>query len=340
MHRGCFLRMRAPGWRRPAAVAVALLAVLALAGCGVTVSFGAAASPSPGAPSAHRSSTPHLSRPIVHTVTVEPPTRPDKPPGQGFLGVTVTNPPADWTVSGCEVVNVLPNTPAAEAGMVGRDNRIDPVGDVIAEVSAPALGRVAVSNCAELESFLKVTHPGQALTIHYWHRQVFIFGHWVARRVTVTLAASAGGGVCPPPIRGNITGAASGNRIAITVQLVGPQAAVTIPAILDTGADTTVLPNTLLRDAGFKPYATGGVSGVVPGASTSDYLYVLPPGSLRIDDQGTWVPLTDGSLDPVAGIHTLSGGSLDRLIGPDVLKLGAALVVSGRTWTLTPPCTG
>lgn len=276
----------------------------------------------------------------MHTVTVEPPVRQAKPLGRGFLGVTVTDPPSDWTVSGCEVVNVLPNTPAAQAGMVGRDNRIDPVGDVIAEVSTRTLGAVAVNNCAALLSFLKATHPGEALTIRYWHRQVFIFGHWIARRVTVTLAPSSDGGVCPAPIRGTITGAAAGNRIAITVELVGPRGTVTIPAILDTGADTTTLPNALLRAAGLKPYATGGVSGVVPGASTTDYLYVLAPGSLRIDDQGTWVPLTNASLDPVAGIPTRSGGSLDRLIGPDVLKLGTSLVVSGLTWTLTPPCGG
>lgn len=325
-----------------AAVGVVILA----AGCGLGPPAATpAAAPTHAHAEAPRAATKQrpvrIGPPTIQTVTTPPvASTPASPTGRGYLGASVQNPPGDWTVTGCELVNVLPNGPAASAGLVGRDNRTDPVGDVIAAVSSAHTAMQPVTNCSKLMSFLSETTPGESITLNYWHRQVFIFGHWVARQVTLTLSSSPNSGMCPPPIRGTITQLAAGNRINLTIRLAGPDGASTVHAILDTGADVTVLPNRLLKSAGYVAYATSGLSGVVPGASTMDYLYSLPAGSLKIDDQGTWVPITDGTLQPVAGLPSSSGSATDRLIGPDVLKLGASLVVSGRHWTLTPPCSG
>lgn len=343
--------MRPNRWRpglKPAVWALGLVGVMVLAGCGMT--FGGAVSPPaaaiPGAASTHArvhraapSPAPHLSTPRVTTTSTPPPVSTPAPTGRGWLGVSVANPPSDWTVSGCEIINVLANTPAASAGLVGADNRIDPVGDVISQVSAGSQTQ-PIGSCAQLLSFMQGTRPGEQITLNYWHRQVFILGHWVARQVAVTLASSQGGGTCPPPIRGTLSSPQSGSRIRITVEVVGPKGSVAVRAILDTGAGITMLPNRVLTDAGFAAYGQSGVSGVVPGATTSDYLYSLPAGSLRVKDHGTFVPLTTGTLNPVAGIPNVGAASLDRLIGPDVLTLGSSLVVSGSTWTLTPPCGG
>jgi len=327
-----------------AALGVAILA----AGCGFgsPQSAPAAAPPtvhSQGARAATNKRPVRIGPPTIQTVTTPPvastPT-PPTPTGRGYLDASVQNPPGDWTVTGCELVNVLPNGAAASAGLVGRDNRTDPVGDVIAEVSSANTGMKPVANCAELMSFLSGTTPGESITLNYWHRQVFIFGHWVARQVTLKLSSSPNSGMCPPPIHGTITQLAAGNRINLTIQVAGPDGTTNVQAILDTGADITVLPNHVLKRAGYVAYATSGLIGVVPGASTMDYLYRLPAGSLKIKDQGTWVPLTNGTLQPVAGVPSSGGGVTDRLIGPDVLKLGTSLVVSGRHWTLTPPCSG
>ena len=327
--------------------ALGLAGAIALAGCGAPfggeVNPPAAATPaSASSHAAHRATkpaAPQLGAPRVTTTTTQAPTNSPVPTGPGWLGVTVVNPPSDWTVSGCEIVNVLANTPAALAGLVGADNRFDPVGDVISQVSAGSQSQ-AVASCAQFLSFMHGTRPGEQITLNYWHRQVFILGHWVARQVAVTLASSQSGGSCPPPIRGTVSSPQSGSRIRLTVEVVGPAGAVTVPAILDTGAAITMLPNSVLTSAGFTAYGQSGVSGVVPSATTSDYLYSLPAGSLRVEDQGTFVPLTTGTLNPVAGISNASAASLDRLIGPDVLTLGASLSVSGTTWTLTPPCGG
>ena len=322
--------------------AAAMLGLLAAAGCGVSLAA-TPSSPTAAAPvharththrQHHTAPAAHLSTPQVTTTTTTP-----VPAGPGRLGVSVANPPSDWTVSGCELINVLANTPAAAAGLVGAENRTDPVGDVISEVSTGGQSQV-ITTCGQLLSFMQGTHPGQQVTLSYWHRQVFIFGHWVARQVTVTLAAPQHGGACPPPIRGTVTSASSGSRIRITVEVVGPGGAVPVHAILDTGAGVTMFPNRVLAAAGFSPYGQNSLSGVVPGANISDNLYSLPAGSLRIEDQGTFVPLTTGTLDPVAGIPGVASRNLDRLIGPDVLTLGATLVVSGSNWTLTPPCAG
>lgn len=338
-------------WRlrlQPAVWALGLAGVIALAGCGVTFggevsppAVGAPAATSTHAPAHHgaQPATPHLSTPQVTTTTALPPANTPAPTGPGWLGVSVANPPSDWTVSGCEIINVLANTPAASAGLVGRDNRIDPVGDVISQVASGSQSQ-AIASCAQFLSFMHGTHPGEQITLNYWHRHVFILGHWVARQATLTLASSQSGGACPPPIRGTVSSPQSGSRIRITIEVVGPTGSVTVPAILDTGAAITMLPNHVLTGAGFTAYGQSGISGVVPGATTSDYLYSLPVGSLRVEDQGTFVPLTTGTLDPVAGIPNVSAASLDRLIGPDVLTLGTSLVVSGSTWTLTPPCGG
>lgn len=322
--------------------AAALLGLLVTAGCGASL----AAAPTTPATSApvharththshhHTAPAAHLTTPQVTTTTTEP-----VPAGPGRLGVTVANPPSDWTVSGCEIINVVANTPAASAGLVGAQNRTDPVGDVISQVSSGGQSQT-ITSCGSFLSFMHGTHPGQQVTLNYWHRHVFIFGHWVARQVTVTLASPQSGGACPPPIRGRVTSATSGNRIRITVEVVGPNGTVPVHAILDTGAGLTMFPNRVLAAAGFSSYSQTTVSGVVPGANTAANLYSLPAGSLQINDQGTFVPLTTGTLDPVAGVLGATSGSLDRLIGPDVLTLGTSLVVSGSNWTITPPCAG
>ena len=338
-------------WRprlQPAVWALGLVGVVALAGCGLP--FGGEVSPpavaTPAATSTHapahhvpQSVTPHLGTPQVTTTTTPAPVNTPAPTGPGWLGVSVANPPSDWTVSGCEIINVLANTPAASAGLVGADNRIDPVGDVVSQVAAGS-DTQPITSCAQFVSFMHGTKPGEQITLNYWHRQVIILGHWVARQVAVTLASSQNGGACPPPIRGTVSSPQSGSRIRITIEVVGPTGTVTVPAILDTGAAITMLPNHVLTGAGYTAYGQSGVSGVVPGATTSDYLYSLPAGSLRVEDQGTFVPLTTGTVNPVAGIPNVGAASLDRLIGPDVLTLGASLSVSGSTWTLTPPCGG
>lgn len=111
--------------------------------------------------------------------------------GTGYLGVDVTNPPSDWTVTGCEVTAALGGSPAAQAGFIGSTQRTDPVGDVINQITdvTQGWGPIAVNSCAGLAAAMATTRPGDQVTLGYYHRHVFIFGSWVPKTVTVTLTA-------------------------------------------------------------------------------------------------------------------------------------------------------
>lgn len=313
-----------------------LLGAAALGGCGITVSVGA-----PGIPShhtAHPGSTAHAVPPSTPPGSSGQPTSPlatsSSPPPIGYLGVQVTAPPSDWTAQGCEVVHAMPGSPAANAGMVGSEDRTDPVGDVI---DAIALGgsTVQIPNCAALSTALGTTHPGEQATIYFEHRVVtFLIGHWHPEQVLIYLGTPP----CPPAIVGQITSAFTGNRIPLSVEVVGPRATVPIAMILDTGADQTTLPENILLQAGFTPFESSVLSGVVPGAETTAYGFRIAADDLEVLDttNGQYVPLGYGNL-VVWGVPN-AGSGLDNLIGPDMLRLGAQLTVSGSTWTLTPPC--
>ena len=111
--------------------------------------------------------------------------------GAGYLGVEVTNPPSDWTVTGCEVTTTEGGSPAAQAGLIGSTQRTDPVGDVINQVTdnTQGWGPIAISSCAGLAAAMADTRPGDQITLGYYHRHVFILGSWVPETVVLTLTA-------------------------------------------------------------------------------------------------------------------------------------------------------
>ncbi len=246
----------------------------------------------------------------------------------GFLGITMTDPPADWTVRGCEVVHALPGTPAAAAGLVGSKDRLDPVGDVITSVSMNGVA-TPVPDCAVLQGALARSAPGMVVTIQYFHRIAeLIVGRWVARTTSAVLIASP----CPPPVVGTITSAVTGNRILLHVALVGPTGVQRMDVMLDTGGVRTYLPFTDLAAVGYRPYATGVSGGLVVGATETVYYYRLPAGAVQILDGGRYVPVTDRPMT-VMGVP----GTMDGL-GPDILKAGASLNIAGSSWSLRLPC--
>lgn len=317
--------------RRIALGPVLLASLLILTGCGIQVSLAPSSSPPHVTvqPAANQT-TPPLT-PTVSTSTEPTSTAPrtmKRPALPGFLGITMTNPPSDWTVSGCEIVNVLPKTPAAEAGLVGADNRTDPVGDVI--TSLVIGGTVwATPNCAALHAALSHTHPGETVGIHYEHRVVFILGHWASRQVSVALATPP----CPGPLTGIITPVSAGDRIGLPIELKGPQSVVVLHFIVDTGAYVTLLPNSLLRQLGFKPSGQTVLSGVVPGATTTASIYSIPGQDFLVTDQGRTVPL-------VGGVITVDGipHGTSYLLSPQFFKNGAQFSLSAGSWSLTPVC--
>jgi hypothetical protein len=256
------------------------------------------------------------------------PTR-SAPSVPGYFGATYQDAPADWTVSGCELLDVSPGSPAALAGLVGAVNRFDPVGDVIYEAVVRGVPR-PIPNCTVLSTVLAETTPGETLPLSYYHRVVdLFFGHWQARSTTVTLTAAP----CPPPLSGRMTGPWSGNRIALTVRVVGPAGTRTMTAIFDTGGVQPTFPDAVLRQVGYQPQGETFVGGVVPGAWTNSYVYQIPGQALQVLDNGRFVPLATGSLQ-VMGVPQLGF----VFIGPSILRQGASIATAGATWTLQPPC--
>ncbi|MCY0886499.1 MAG: hypothetical protein OWV35_11600 [Firmicutes bacterium] len=261
----------------------------------------------------------------------------------GSLGVTVADPPADWTASGCEIIRAQSGGPAAAAGLVGAAQRTDPVGDLIAAITDRSDGNRtwATPDCAAFTAAMARTRPGDRLVIHYWHRQVIWYllsGRWVARSVALTLPgtpepATRGSGACPPPVSGRFTSPAEGNRIPLTLILDGPAATETLPVFLDTGGVNSILPQSVLQAAGFQPVGVTSLGGVVPGATSTAYRYRIPGRDLEVLDQGQPVPLARGTLT-VMGVPDLALA----VVGPDVLTHGAAFSTNGSSWTLTPPC--
>ncbi len=176
-----------------------------LAACGVSVSAGS--SPSSGASvSAAVTSGPSAVSPAPATNSSAPP---------GYFGATYQDRPSDWTLTGCELLNVSPGSPAAVAGLVGAKNRTDPVGDVIYAVVVNGTPQ-PVPNCVVWGNVLARSVAGETLSLSYYHRVVDLFiGHWEAEQTSVTLTA----GPCPPPLSGTLTGADTGNRVPLTVHL-------------------------------------------------------------------------------------------------------------------------
>jgi hypothetical protein len=106
----------------------------------------------------------------------------------GYLGVQVAPTPSSWSVQGCQILNVITGSPAAQAGLVGADNRIDPVGDVMTQIVNDSTRKTyPITTCQAFQQAMAHTLPGQALTISYYHRQVFIVGWWEPKQVTVFL---------------------------------------------------------------------------------------------------------------------------------------------------------
>lgn len=70
----------------------------------------------------------------------------------GVLGVFVQNTASDWTVQGCMVTQAISGGTASRMGLIGSQQRTDPVGDVITAIQDVTDGNQqwAVPNCAAL----------------------------------------------------------------------------------------------------------------------------------------------------------------------------------------------
>ncbi len=252
------------------------------------------------------------------------------PSQPGYLGVETTDAPSDWTVQGCEVLHVYPGTPAAMMGLVGSEDRTDPVGDVI--YSLGINGTVYYTpNCTALTHALSKTAPGDAIQIDYYHRDVSLLSAtWENRIGVATLTTQP----CPPALTGAITSSLTGNRIDLTVKVVGPTGS-TSPqtVILDTGGVHTSFPDAVLRGLGFSPYGTTSTGGAVSGAYETTYLYRIPATDFLVLDNGLYVPIATGTIT-VWGFTN----STDKAFGPDILKLGDSFSNNGSYWTLTLAC--
>lgn len=257
----------------------------------------------------------------------------------GSLGATLAAVPADWTVRGCEVVTAAPGGAAWRAGLIGRTQRTDPVGDVITALTdaTDAGARWSVPDCAALHAAMARTRVGDTLTIAYEHRHVpwYLLGaSWVPRSGSATLA-SGPTATCPAPLTGTITPGAAGRRIALRVNVSGPNGTrAGVPVMLDTGGVDTTFPDAFLRGLGYHPSSRAtGISGIVPGASGTAYLYRLPGSALTVSDGGRSVPVATGTLTVWGIVH-----GTDYALGPDILQHGAHLSVVRGGWSLTPPC--
>lgn len=257
------------------------------------------------------------------------------PSTPGDFGARVQDVPASWPVHGCEVVQVDPGGTAASLGLVGATQRTDPVGDVVATVqdTSAAGAPQPVASCAALTTVLAGMQSGDSITVAYYHRAVgALGGKWVPETASGILAGS-GILACPPPLVGTITPSSTGNRIQLQIDIRGPHSGATYPAVLDTGADQTIVPDAYLRALGFKPSATTATAGLVPGTQTTAYVYRIPGKDILVDDQGRYVPLATGTVI-VWGIPNESG----IWLGPTLLERGLKLTTAGRQWTLNVPC--
>ena len=257
----------------------------------------------------------------------------------GTLGAVVVDPPADWTVRGCEVVTAQTGGVAATAGLIGRTQRIDPVGDVITSITDATDGNATwpIRDCAALRAAMVQTRVGDRLTIAYEHRHVVWYrfgGTWIQRARSATLSAGPSAN-CPKPVTGTITPGPAGNRIALRVNLAGPTGVRSgLQVILDTGGVDTTFPNAVLRGLGYKPSPVPrGFGGAVPGSVGRLYLYRIPASAVTVRDQGAFVPVATGTLTVWGMVH----GS-DYALGPDILKHGAQFASANGRWALTPPC--
>lgn len=256
----------------------------------------------------------------------------------GYLGVQTADPLASWTVRGCEVISVLPDTPAAFTSLVGRSQRLDPVGDVLYGLlnqSAEAKS-FRIERCADLTRALAQTRVGDQVVLQYFHRvAAFPVGSWENKQTFAVLASrdapKAPAQGCSPPLSGAFDG--SGHRLRVSVAVAGPAGQESVQGIIDTGAGVTTFSDAYLRRLGFRPVWPFGfpVRGVGSGP-VQGYLYRIPFPLVRVG--GEWVPLGRGTLE-VTGIT--GGFPFGVLLGPDAL-VHSALRTSGSAWTLYPPC--
>lgn len=147
-------------------------------------------------------------------------------------------------------------------------------------------------------------------------------------------AAQNGSNACPSPFSGQISG--SENRIPLQIEIAGPNGTEQENAILDTGAATTVLPDSDLQTSGFTSSGTEEIT--VGGWSGTVNVYSLPAADLLVLDDGRYVPLATGTLSVVGAPPATFVGGIPILIGPNVLQQGAQVSTNGSTWTLAPGC--
>lgn len=135
-----------------------------------------------------------------------------------------------------------------------------------------------------------------------------------------------------PMVTGQITAGRSGPglRLPITLRLAGAGASEQLTAQIDTGAEVTSLPDSLLRRLGFAPVDVAVATGI--GGRQGAYVYEIPYPQVR-DSRGRWVPIGQGTL-PVLG---LPGNSQLALLGADILR-HVSLSVAQGSWTLRLPC--
>jgi|GEM_PF-4381661 len=256
----------------------------------------------------------------------------------GYFGALVEDPPASFGVQGCEVVTADPGSPAAGAGLIGRTQRTDPVGDVITSITDATDGGAVwpVTDCATLNAALQETRAGDRIAAAYYYRQVIwyeVSGRWVLESGTATLTAAPGSS-CPAALVGTITPVLTGNRIELTIDFTGPAGTRSgMGVMLDTGGVQSYFPNSLLQSLGYRPFLPTLLSGIVPGAIATADLYRIPASAITVDDHGRFVPLATGTLT----VEGIAQGAISGL-GPDILKQGAKLTTAGSQWTLTPPC--
>lgn len=117
------------------------------------------------------------------------------PPGS--LGIQGQAAAASRSIAGCEILSAPPASPASRAGLVGRSQRTDPVGDVIVSVTDTTDQGTnwPVPNCAALSAAMAQTRGGDHLTISYQHREVvwyLLSGRWVPQTASVTLPKTGG----------------------------------------------------------------------------------------------------------------------------------------------------
>lgn len=253
----------------------------------------------------------------------------------GWLGVVGENPRPGSGVSGCEILTVETDSPAAAGGLIGATQRLDPVGDTIDGLVDQTSGmRWQIGSCAALQQAMAETRGGDVVTVEYQHRQVVWYllgGRWVPETTTVELIPSS----CPPPL----TGAVTGTRISVTIRLTGPAGSATVPGMIDTGGADGWFDAGLLNRLGYSPlpgsrFDASGYLGAPPG--TVGYLYRIAYPDIL--DHGRFVPLGSGTV-VVEGVQGLSHWSPDAGLGPPQLQQ-ASFALNGLSWTLSWPGCG